>query len=198
MILGITGGVGCGKSEILSLLASEYGAHIIKADDVAKDLMHNGTKIDKQVKNAFPETVDNDGNVDRTKLAEIVFPNEKNLSVLNSIVHPVVKEAIKNKISVLRTDNKDAFIVIEAALLIEAGYRDICDVIWYIHCERIVREHRLKVGRGYTKERIDNIIARQLSEEKFRKFSDYTIDNSGGMDDTLFQIKSLLRNCRIK
>ena len=81
------------------------------------------------------------------------------------------------------------FLFIEAALLIEDGYKKIVDELWYIFTKEEVRRERLKASRGYSDEKIDSIIASQLSEAEFRENSDFVIDNSGTMEESLLQIQ---------
>ena len=191
MIIGITGGVGSGKSEVLKLFKTEYDAYIIELDTVAKELMQKGGAAYEDVVSKFPKTADDNG-INRGMLSEIVFSDRDKLAVLNGIVHPMVKDEIKKRIAKVKAENKDAVIVIEAALLIEDGYRNICDSIWNIHCDTAIRKKRLEESRGYSKEKTEGIISNQLSQDEFKKYTDYTIDNSGRIEDTLKQIKKIM------
>lgn len=190
MILGITGGIGSGKSKVLHFLQSEYGAHIIEADSVSKELMKPGESAYERALEAFPETMGADGNIDRAALSDIVFADESKLELLNSIIHPLVRRKIDAEIKRERSGNPGRLIVIEAALLLEAGYRDICDEVWYIYCETAIRKRRLMESRGYTEDKINDVMSRQLSEEQFRRLTDYTVNNSGSIEDTFLQIKN--------
>ena len=93
MIIGIVGGVGCGKSTVLTYLKEKYNAYIIEADKVAKEIMEKGNEVYNKVIREFPESLDKDDNIDRKKLAEIVFNDAKKLETLNNITHPgTIKE----------------------------------------------------------------------------------------------------------
>ena len=133
-----------------------------------------------------------DGAIDRQKLGSIVFADEKKLEQLNGITHPNVKEEIKRRIAKIRKKGEASMIVLEAALLIESGYEDIYDELWYIYVNRETRYERLKEGRGYTREKTDSIMNNQLSEEEFRAHAQVIIDNSYDIEQTKKQIHEIL------
>lgn len=198
MILGITGGVGSGKSTVLKYLKDKYNAKIIEADAVAKDIMNPGHRVYNMVLSEFNNIkLNEDKTIDRNYLAREVFGNESNLEKLNAIVHPGVKEEILSLISKYYNENEHALIVIEAALLIETGYKDICDEIWYVYCEKEERIKRLISSRGYTRQKACDIMNNQMSEEEFKKSTDEFIDNSFNEEKTEIQIDSLFKKKRI-
>ena len=193
-VIGVTGGVGSGKSVILSFLEEAYGAKVILADLVAHDLMEPGAKSYKQIVETFGTGIlQEDGWIDRQKLGSIVFSDEKELLKLNAITHPNVKEEIKRRIQKIKEEGIAPMIVLEAALLIEGGYEDVYDELWYVYVEKEVRYERLKEGRGYTREKTDSIMETQLSEEEFRKHADVIIDNSHEIAQTKEQILGILK-----
>ncbi len=192
-VIGVTGGVGSGKSVILSILEKEYGAQTILADLVAHDLMEPGAKSYMEIVERFGDSIlQEDGAIDRQKLGSIVFADEKKLEQLNGITHPNVKEEIKRRIAKIRKKGEASMIVLEAALLIESGYEDIYDELWYIYVNRETRYERLKEGRGYTREKTDSIMNNQLSEEEFRAHAQVIIDNSYDIEQTKKQIHEIL------
>lgn len=196
MIIGVTGGVGCGKSTILSILKENYGAHLLMCDDIAKELMEPGKVSYKRLVKAFGTDILVDGvknnPIDRTKLAEIIFSDEEKHELVNSLTHPDVKrELIKRSKKILSKD-KDAIIVVEAALLIEAGYTDIINELWVVLVDREVRIERLAETRGYTREKSITIMENQLSDEEFAAHADFIINNSGDLEDTEKQIREHL------
>ena len=191
-VIGVTGGVGSGKSVILSILEKEYGAQTILADLVAHDLMEPGAKSYMEIVETFGDSIlQEDGAIDRQKLGSIVFADEKKLEQLNGITHPNVKEEIKRKIAKIRKKVEASMIVLEAALLIESGYEDIYDELWYIYTSEENRRIRLKENRGYSDEKIDNIFRSQLSEKTFREHCIEVIDNNGVPRDAFVQIDRL-------
>jgi len=179
-ILGITGGVGCGKSTVLDMLENEYGAFVIQADIVAHELMTPGQASYQAIVEHFGQVIlAEDGSIDRKALGAIVFSDEEKLTLLNSLTHPAVKEEIRRRISERR-----CFIVIEAALLLEDHYDEICDEIWYIYADKEVRFERLAASRGYTREKSQSMMDNQMSEEELRRRCQAVIDNSGTLEET--------------
>lgn len=192
-IIGVTGGAGSGKSEVLKLLKEHFKAHIIMADDVAKKLSEKGGASCELIVSYFGEGIlDDEENIDRQKLAAIVFHHPKLLEKLNSFTHPKVKEAILEEIAKIKGEEHCPLIVIEAALLIGAGYENICDEFWYVYSDEAIRRQRMKETRGYSDEKIDSVIKNQLSEEAFRKACQKTIINNTTLDDVLVQLKRLI------
>lgn len=193
MIIGITGGVGCGKSEVLALLENNYHAHVIVADAVAHQLMRPGhICYDKIIDSFGEEVLEESREINRKKLSEIVFKDRDKLILLNQIIHPEVKKYIKDEIASVQNEDKDRLIVIEAALLIEAGYQNICNELWYIYAEEETRTRRLMVSRAYSEEKIKRMIANQLTDTEFRKNTKRVIDNNGKLEHTLSQIEEIL------
>lgn len=191
-VIGVTGGVGSGKSVVLSILEKDYHAETILADLVAHDLMQPGGKSYEDIVEAFSDGILNDdGTIDRVKLGNIVFHDAEKLQKLNAITHPNVKEEIKNRIQKIREQGTASMILLEAALLIESGYEDVYDELWYIYVDRETRYRRLQEGRGYTREKTDSIMQKQLTEEQFRKYADVVIDNSHSIEETKRQIRNI-------
>lgn len=192
-IIGITGGVGAGKTQILEYLNNKYGATICQADKVGKKLQKKGgVCFDAIVEHFGEEILDEKGELDRERLSGIVFSNQKELEVLNSIVHPAVKEEILKKIEKEERRHTNIFVV-ESALLIEDNYDEICDEIWYIYVKDEIRRNRLYFSRGYDNQKIDEIIAAQLPKETFLKNCDRVIDNSGVFAETMMQLDKIIR-----
>lgn len=191
-IIGITGGVGSGKSLVLSYLEEKYHAVICQADQIAWKLQEPGEESYRKIAAHFGEGILNDDRtINRKALGEIVFRDERELSVLNGITHPAVKEYIKGLIS--KEEKKGtALFVLEAALLLEDHYDEICDELWYIYTNEQIRRRRLKESRQYTDEKMDAMIASQASEEMYRNGCRKVIDNSGSFEETCAQIKEAM------
>lgn len=191
-ILGITGGVGSGKSAVLKHLAADYQAVICQLDDVARMLQQNGQICFERIVEAFgKDVIGEDQELDRQKLGSIVFADSAKLQILNEIVHPEVKRWVIEDIEKKKCEGVPLY-VIEAALLPTAGYDTICDEMWYIYTSVEVRTERLKETRGYSEERIQNMIASQPAEEVFRNACHEVIENSGTFEETKRQIGELL------
>lgn len=192
-VIGITGGVGCGKSMVLDLIKDNFNAYIIKADDVGRNILDKDTPGYKKVVELFgEELLDENGLINRNKLADIVFHNKNKLMVLNSIVHPLVKKTIVEKMAHVRCEGQYDYFIIEAALLLEDHYEVFCDEIWYIYADEEKRIERLKKSRGYSDEKINGIMRNQLSEDEFREKCNHIIDNSKSAEETLEQLKKRL------
>lgn len=192
-IIGITGGVGAGKTQILEYLNNKYGATICQADKVGKKLQKKGgVCFDAIVEHFGEEILDEKGELDREKLSGIVFSDQKELEVLNGIVHPAVKEEILKKIEKEERRHTNIFVV-ESALLIEDNYDEICDELWYIYVKDEIRRNRLYFSRGYDNQKIDEIIAAQLPKETFLKNCDRVIDNSGVFAETMIQLDTIIK-----
>lgn len=196
-VVGITGGIGSGKSVFLNYISENYNAHIIESDKLAKELMMPGESIYLGVIDAFGEEilVDNKkGNlIDSAKLGKIVFSDDSKLDLLNSIVHPGVKEHILSVIDKHRKAEDVDFVVIEAALLIEDGYKDICDYIINIYVEKETRIARLMKGRGYTREKCESVMSSQSDDAYYKKYADYTINNENSVEDSLKLLNEILK-----
>lgn len=188
-VIGITGGVGCGKSAVMDILEQEYDARILKADSVGHLLMEPGMSCYTQMVAHFGRGIlREDGSVNRAKVAEIVFSDPEELEIQNQIMHPAIRNYILGQIAEERKAGR-AYCFVEAALLLEDHYDDFCDEVWYIYTDVSVRRRRLKESRGYTDAKIDEIMAKQMTETAFRRRAAFTVDNSGSLEQTKEQIR---------
>ena len=188
-VIGITGGVGAGKSAILNYLKEKHGAMVVEADKVGHLLMEPGGACYYSVVEKFGSSILNgDQTINRGKLGKIVFADPQLLDALNKIIHPKVKSYIVSEIAKERAYHRTNLFVVEAALLIEDHYDVICDELWYIHTDEQVRAERLKESRGYDDEKIESIMANQKSPEEFKKACHVVIDNSDCLACTQEQI----------
>ena len=170
----------------------EFGAKVYQADEIAKELQKIGQTCYREMVRYFgKEILALDGEIDRPKLAGIVFKEEEKLLRLNQMVHPAVREYLLSEIE-RQKEEHTAYFIIEAALLLENDYRAICDEIWYIHTSEDVRRQRLKESRGYDDRKISEIIASQLPESEFYAKCDAVVENDGDFEETRRQIGELL------
>lgn len=198
-IIGITGGVGSGKSRVLSYIEETFSAVICQADHVAWELQMPGQRCYQEIIKHFGNGILNeDKTINRKALGQVVFHDEKELLILNEITHPAVKREIQDRIKREQEAGTAAFFVLEAALLIEEHYDEICNELWYIYTDEPIRRQRLKESRQYTDEKIDAIMASQLSEEVFRRQCDRVILNSGDFAETQNQIAEAMREIQNK
>ncbi len=192
-VIGITGGVGSGKSALLSYMEKTYNCKVILADQVAHLARIPGQPAyEKLTAVLSPGVLDEDGSINRLRMAKEIFSSTEVRQKVNEIIHPAVKEYILAKIHKGKTENKLDFLFIEAALLIEDGYLSVVDEMWYIYAKEEVRRQRLRETRNYPDERIDMIIKSQLTEEEFRQACHVVIDNSGSLGEAYKQIEEAL------
>ena len=191
--IGITGGVGAGKSEVLGYIRKHYVCEVWLADEVAHLVKRRGTLcFERLVKLLGQEIVGIDGEINKAVMAEKIFTDEALLDEVNAIVHPAVMDFLVTEIERARAEGKVELFFVEAALLIEAGYLDLVDEMWYVYADEHTRRQRLKASRGYSEEKISNIMAQQLTEETFREKCDFVIDNSASFEESCRQIDKKL------
>ncbi len=190
LVIGITGGVGAGKTRILQVLQTHCNCRIVLADEVGNKVKEPGQKCyDKIVKLLGNTILEEDSTINRLKMAEKIFSEKQLLEEVNQIIHPAVKEYILKEIEMEKEKNEVEVFFLEAALLIEAGYIPLLDELWYIYSDRHVREERLRKSRGYTQKKIRQIMSKQLAEEEFEKYANVKLDNSYEFEKTVNQIK---------
>jgi dephospho-CoA kinase len=192
-IIGLTGGVGAGKSTVLSILEQECGAFVLQADQVGHLVMEPGGSCYEPVIRLFgKEIIKKDKTIDRRMVSDVVFSHADKREQLNAIIHP----AVKRHILACLKEQKEAgrpICVVEAALLLEDHYQDFCDQIWYVHTAEEIRIRRLMESRGYTREKSEDIIRSQASEEFFRAHADVVIENNGDLAKTRQDILERVR-----
>lgn len=182
-VIGITGGVGAGKSTVVGILQKHYTTEYLHCDAIAHELMEQGGSAHEELLSLFGEDlVTADGTLNRSKLYERAFLGNR-VEELNACVHPKVREYVEDRIASLRAAEFSGMVLIEAALLIEAGYKDICDELWYVHAPAELRRGRLRANRGYSDERVDSIMAEQSTEEMFFSESDFVVYNDASQEE---------------
>ena len=192
-VLGITGGVGAGKSTVLTYMKEAYGAYLLECDEIGRQLQRRGGACFEPMLDLFGEEIlGPDGEFDRAKIASIVFADDAALEQLEQIVHPAVKTYVEETISrlgKLEDAGRPPFVVVESAILLEEDYDLICDEVWYVYASEEVRAQRLAVSRGYSRERTMQVMASQKPDAYFRERCRLVIDNSSPeVHDTYEQI----------
>lgn len=192
-IIGITGGVGAGKSTVLGYIKEHYNCLVIFSDDVANDIKKKGfPAYDELVELLGNGILGDDGEIDRARMASAIFNDKNILKKVNNILHPAVNQYIINIIEDEKKRNELDFVFVEAALLIENGYDKIADELWYVYASEEVRRQRLKASRGYSDEKITDILGKQLEDAEFRKCCQFVIDNSADLEEAALQIDQRL------
>lgn len=195
-VIGLTGGIASGKSTISNLL-KEKGAVIIDADKIAREVMQPGKETWREVIDHFGEIIlKDDGNIDRKKLGDIVFYDDKQLKVLNNITHPKIKQEIIDQLNHYRQENAD-IVVIDAPLLLEIGLDILVDEVWLVAVDESTQiERLLKREKDMTFHQALERLRAQMPLEEKMKFAHRVIDNNGSFDDTKKQVDKLWREIR--
>ena len=187
-IIGITGGISSGKSTVARMLAS-LGAELIDADEMCHKLILVKELKDKIIERFGSTIQDTYGKIDRSRLAKIVFQDKASLDALCSILHPIVIEQIKSRISEIEKRGRQKAIVIDAALLEESDLSLICDFIIFVNTTKDHRLSRNKISRHWEEDELEKRERFQMTLEDKRKKADYVIDNNFTEDNTFRQIK---------
>jgi len=191
-VIGLTGGIASGKSTVTALL-KEKGAVIIDADKIAREIMSKGEPAWFEVLNYFgDEILNNDrSDIDRKKLAHIVFSDKAKLEVLNNITHPKIIEEIKRQVEEYKKAGKK-IIVIDAALLIETGLDKIADEVWVVAANEDIQLQRLMAReKDITKDEALKRIKSQMPLAEKLKFADRVIDNNSSIEETKKQVDKM-------
>ncbi|RJO61127.1 MAG: dephospho-CoA kinase [Dehalococcoidia bacterium] len=196
-VIGITGTIGSGKSTVAGFLG-ELGARVIDADEVGHEVYLPGTDGWKAVVEAFGEgVIAPDGTVDRHKLGEIVFKNPAALAKLNSIVHPLITKKVQSRLKELR-QKETRIVVLEAALLIEAGWSPLVDEIWVTTAPESVIHKRLAAKRELSHSQIQARIKMQLPLSEQTKWAGRVIDTNIPLPELETRVAALWRKLKQK
>lgn len=188
LVLGITGGVGAGKSRILEILKQEYGARIIQADQVAAALEEPGEPGLLALTELFgTEILDRDGSLDRKAFARRIFTDEKALDMVNQVIHPMTWKKIQEMLE----QEPCPVTAVEAALFNEES-RSLCRHLVFIDTSEENRILRLMEGRGYSREKCLDIMKNQPDRAYFLQLSDYVIDNNGSLEAVRSQVRRMM------
>lgn len=189
-VIGLIGGCGTGKSEVSRLLKKQFDAYILDADKIGHEIILKGTDAYNQIVDFFGQAIlDNNQEIDRKLLGDIVFSNGEQLKILNHITHPIIYKEIKELIFDLKNNNQIPFIVLEAAIMVESGFTDLVDEVWLITCPLEKRIERLIKYRHMSREKIDKILLMQKPEEELKRYTDIIIDNGKDIINTTTQLK---------
>ncbi|MEW9081456.1 dephospho-CoA kinase [Caldanaerobacter subterraneus] len=188
-VVGLTGGIGSGKSTVSEILA-KLGAKIIDADLVSREIMEKGKEAYNEIVDCFgKEILDKEGNIDRKKLGSIVFSDKEKLKRLNEITHPKIIDKIKKMIE--EEKDKDKVIVIDAALLIETGLYKLVDEVWLVVVDIDTQIKRVMERDGFSCEEALKRIKSQMPLEEKIKYADFIINNSKDLRKTEEQVRLL-------
>jgi dephospho-CoA kinase len=182
LVVGLTGGIGTGKSTLAALLA-ERGAQVIDADLLGRDALRPGRPAWNAVVEQFGNEIlaANSMEVDRKRLAAIVFGDKKKLAALNAIVHPVIFKGVADELDRLR--ETDEIVVLDAALIIETGLDSTCDVLVVVDSADEERINRLNRGRGMSFADVRAVMGAQVDRIRLLDAADIVVANDGSIEE---------------
>ena len=182
--IGLTGGIGSGKSTVAAMLV-DRGASLLDADAIVRDLQTPGTPVFTAMVQRWGDRIlDDDGWLDRQAVADIVFADADELAALNGIVHPAVGDEMTRRREALA--DTDATVILDIPLLVESGHQGLAGVI-VVDVDPEVAVARLVAGRGFTPDDARSRIARQASREERLGRADLVVDNGGSLDDLVHE-----------
>jgi dephospho-CoA kinase len=188
MLIGLTGGIGSGKSIVAGMFKS-LGARIIDADRISRDVMVPGSEVYKKVVNVFGEGIlKDDQTIDRKKLGDMIFGNPEKIALLNECTHPEIFREIDRRVKEIRQKTPDALIIVDAALLVETGAYKTFDKLVVVYVDEETQLKRLKERDGFTDEEVTKRISSQMPLKEKVKYTDFVIYNDKGLEDTRRQV----------
>ena len=187
MIVGVTGGIGSGKSLVAETICSFENTIYFHADKEAKLLMNNSSVIKDKIIAAFGQKSYDNGVLNNKYISSLVFKNPNQLKILNTIVHPQVKEHFKKFVE---SKSKNTIIIYENAIIFETNSSSICDIIISVNSPRNIRIKRVMKRDNSTKIMVENIMDNQWSDVKKNLLSNYIINNIE-KEETLLKIKNI-------
>lgn len=192
MKIGITGGIGSGKSTVSDYLESK-GYEIIDCDKLARTVVEKGSPaLEKLVEKLGSGILDEDGSLDRQATADIVFHDEEKRRILNSVTHQAIYDIIDEKVAA----DPDGLHFIDAALMFETGSDKMMDEVWLVTCRDDVRKKRIALRDNMDEDMIDARIASQMPDEEKRSMTDFVLDNSGSVEDLYLEVDKLLERVK--
>lgn len=191
-VIGLAGGIGSGKSTVAGMLAA-LGAHVVDADKVGHDVYRPGTEGFHRVVDAFgPDVVGADGAIDRARLGARVFADPAELARLNAIVHPLIGDEIRKRIAAVQATGDGRPLVIEAAIMLEAGW-SFFDQVWVVIVGRETAIARVTASRGLGRADVERRIDAQMTNDERRRRADVVIENDGSLADLRARVEEAWR-----
>lgn len=188
MIIGLTGGIGTGKSTVSEYLINEYGFEIVDADKISREIVEKGSPLLDVISDTFgSQFIDEDGNLKRRELGAYVFADKSRKEQLDSIMMGEIISIIRKRI---RMHDR---VILDAALLFEAGLDKDTDVTWLVDADTDVRIKRVCSRDGISEQEVRDRISNQMNQDEKKKYADVVIDNSGTKEELHRQIDEVIR-----
>lgn len=190
-VIGLTGNIACGKTTVSNMLKA-LGAIVIEADEIGRDLVKKGMHSWQEIKRCFGDDfLLPDGELDRKKLGEAIFESRDLKEKLDAIMFPAIRSEIEKQVSIYKETNCKSILVIDGALLLEAGWDDLTDEIWLVKIDKDVQLMRLMARDNLTIDKAKKRIGSQMSQDLKLLVADRIIDNSLSLRETEIQVKKL-------
>lgn len=190
-IIGVTGGIGAGKSSVSAIL-EELGAIVIDADLISKHVVEPGKPAWLKIKKNFGEGFfKKDYTLDRTKLADTVFASPGKKLLLEKIIHDEVIAVIKEKLATMQEYGYNGIVVLDVPIPVKEGFLDTVDSVWVVVCNDEIRINRVMARGGISRDDAENRIKSQLTQKKYKELAHEVIDNSGSLEALREKVKTL-------
>ncbi len=192
-VIGLTGGIGSGKSFVAALACKRFGIPVIQADEAGhKALEWNAPPYEMVIKEFGTDILNEDGTINRGKLGTVVFSDAQKLERLNVLTHPYIKEILKKQIETYKKKAATPYLILETPLLLKSGFDSFCDEVWYVTAKEEVRIKRLMENRGYSLEKARKMMAAQEPAEQIMPLAHHIIVNNGSLEEITNQLEFLL------
>lgn len=196
-VIGLLGGIGSGKSTVAAAFA-RYGGRVIAADPLGHEALRQPAIVEQVVRRWGPDVLSPDGEVIRRKVAALVFADETERRALEAMVFPWIERRVREEIEKANVEPEVAFVLLDAAVMLEAGWNNVCDLLVYIDVPRALRLRRLAEQRGWTPKEVEARERAQMPLADKARRADFAIDNSGSPEDVARQVEQLLRHAQIR
>ncbi len=191
MIIGVTGGIGAGKSSVSKIL-QDFGAIVIDADQISRSVVQPHKPAWMEIKKSFGDSVFNiDDTLDRSKLAKIVFSSEEKKLELERIIHKEVVNEIEENVKSLIASAYDGIVVLDVPIPVKRGFLDIVDRVWVVTSHDELRIKRVMERSGISREDAENRINSQLTQEEYKELAHEVIENNGSLGELKRKVKGL-------
>ncbi|MDQ7056597.1 MAG: dephospho-CoA kinase [Persephonella sp.] len=186
--VGLTGSIGTGKSTVAGIF-KEFGAYVISADKIVHKLLEE-EEIKEKIREEFGDVFTPEGKVDRKKVAQVIFENEKKRKVLEGILHPLVFREIEKFFKKIEKKDPEAVAIAEVPLMIETGSYKNYDIIIVVYAPRNIQLKRL-IEKGLSREEAEKRIKAQMPVEEKIKYADIVIENTGSIEELEKEVREI-------
>lgn len=190
-VIGLLGGIGSGKSAVAQMLR-EAGAVVLSGDALGHDALRQPELKARIVERFGDGILDEAGDVQRRKLGAIVFASAQERTALEAIVHPWIKRRLREELAAVRSDPRVKLVVVDAAIMIEAGWDDVCDELIFVDVPRPLRLERIARQRGWSEKEVEAREQAQLPVTEKALRSQHVLNNAGSLEELRSQVTALL------